>query len=303
MTDSIPTQLANAACAGTSFVPEKRGEQIQREYARAIQADYDALLKLADTDEKKSLLAELWENYRTAYRRRYCAYLVARSRCLSPMITGPAGFPTERNQKRFATANRRAEECDQFRAAALARIRKQLCPELRPIMAGDDDAIERIKEELSALEAKQDAMKRANVVIRKHKHEGREGMAAALIADGVSPTLAAELVTPDCFGDLGFASYRLRNNGAIIKRLKDRLARITADKAKPTTTVEGNGIRAEDDPPHNRIRLYFPDKPPAELRAKLKSTGYRWAPTIPCWQAYRNYRTLELARELTRGQQ
>jgi hypothetical protein len=53
--------------------------------------------------------------------------------------------------------------------------------------------------------------------------------------------------------------------------------------------VEGKGgVRVEDAPADNRIRLYFPDKPDEVTRSALKARGFRWTPSLGCWQAYRN---------------
>jgi len=32
------------------------------------------------------------------------------------------------------------------------------------------------------------------------------------------------------------------------------------------------------------------------VRTKLKSCGFRWSPTLGCWQAYRNSGSLEVAK-------
>lgn len=49
------------------------------------------------------------------------------------------------------------------------------------------------------------------------------------------------------------------------------------------------------------MRLFFDGKPDAETRDRLKSNGFRWAPSIEAWQGYINYRTQELARSFLKG--
>lgn len=44
------------------------------------------------------------------------------------------------------------------------------------------------------------------------------------------------------------------------------------------------------------MRLYFSGKPDDATRGRLKSRGFRWTPSLGCWQAYRNPTALDVAR-------
>jgi hypothetical protein len=184
LANDLPQDLARAAHQGTSFVPERRAQQERDEYAATLRADFEELTKLADTEEKQAQLAEEFARYRAGYRQRALALLRSQSRCLSPMITGPARFPVERNRKRCAIAHQRLTELLDFRKRALAAIRKALQPELRPIMAGDADAADRLREKIAKAEELQARMKATNAAIRQHAQAGPEAQVAALVALG-----------------------------------------------------------------------------------------------------------------------
>jgi hypothetical protein len=295
LANDIPQDLARAAHEGTSFVPERRAQQEQADYAATLRADFEELAKLADTAEKQAQLAEEFERYRDGYRRRALALLRSRSRCLSPMITGPARFPVERNRKRLDIAHKRLTELLGFRTRALAAIRKALQPELRPIMAGDADAADRLRQKIAEAEELQARMKATNAAIRDHAKAGPEAQVAALVALGHPEARARELLRPDFCGRSSFPAYALQNNNANIRRMKERLAAVEKAQATPETVQEGAAARLEDCPADNRVRLFFPGKPAQPVRDQLKANGFRWAPSLGCWQGYRNPRSLEIA--------
>jgi hypothetical protein len=300
MTDfanDIPRDLAQAAHQGTSFVPDRRAQQERDEYAATLRADFEQLTKLADTEEKQAQLADEFDRYRAGYRKRALALLHSQSRCLSPMITGPARFPVERNRKRCDIAHKRLTDLLDFRTRALAAIRKTLQPELRPIMAGDADAADRLREKIAQAEQLQERMKTTNAAIRQHARAGPEAQVAALFALGHPEARARELLRPDFCGRIGFPDYALTNNNANIRRMKERLGAIEKAQAMPETVREGAAARLEDCPAENRVRLFFPGKPALAIRDKLKANGFRWAPSLGCWQAYRNPRSLQVAAE------
>jgi hypothetical protein len=169
-------------------------------------------------------------------------------------------------------------------------------------MTGDSDAGDRLAAKIAKLEALQATMKAANAAIRKHAKAGPEAQVAALVTLGLPESAARKLLVPDFCGRVGFADYELTNNGANIRRLKGRAVAVERAQATPETSLEGENARLEDVPAENRVRLFFPGKPAVEVRTALKSRGFRWAPTLGCWSAYRNMGTLEAAREFA-GQQ
>ncbi len=294
----IPMSLAVAAHSGSSFVPEKRGEQVRNGYAETLTNLYAELLKHATDAEKLATLETEFSRLREGYRKRYVAYLNSQSRTYSTMIAGPSNFPARRMEKRNRVVDSRRTELVEFLPRAKASIIKALHPELRPIMSGDADATDRLAEKIATAEKVQERMKSANLAIRKNAKAGAAAQVAALVELGFSEGRAVSLLEPDFAGRIGIASYELTNNNANIKRMKDRLVTVGRNQQREETVTEGENARLEDCPADNRVRLFFSGKPAAEIRETLKRSGFRWTPSLGCWQAYRNYLTIGKAKEL-----
>jgi len=194
--------------------------------------------------------------------------------------------------------HRRCEDLINFRERAKAAVIRNLRPDLRPIMSGDADATERLDEKIKHAEALQDRMRAANAAIRKHKKAGADAQIRALVELGFNAARADLLLEPDFCGRIGFADYQLTNNNANIRRMKQRLESVSRNQAQESTEAEGENARFEDNPADNRVRLYFAGKPSEAIRSDLKSSGFRWSPTIGAWQAYRNYGTIAKAKQV-----
>ena len=297
--NDISLDLAVRAHAGTSHVPDDRGRQERAAYAATLQTDQTNLMTLADTDAKRVALAEEFAKYRQGYQVRYTMMLSAKSRCVSTMITGGSNFKTRRASKASDTADKHTQALIDYRIRALAAIRKTLQPELAPIMADDADAGKRLADKIANLEAWQARMKAVNATIRKHAKAGIEAQMTAVVAlDFFGKTLARQLLTPDVLGRIGYAPYEIANNAANIRRLKGRAVIVERNQTAPEVTTEGAAARVEEVPSENRVRLFFPGKPDVQVRTTLKSGGFRWTPSIGCWQAYLNAGTVALARRV-----
>jgi hypothetical protein len=296
---NIPVSLARAAYGGVSFSPERRGDSAIAGYESEVAADVAKMREQAAKGGTLDLVEDEIARYVAGYRQRAVAYLNSSARCVSWMIAGPSNFPVRRMQKRNDVAHKRMNDLSEFRERAMKAALRNLRPDLRPIMSGDSDAVQRLEAEIAQLEVERAKMKAANATIRKFKKGGAEAQVAALVAMGYSEGAAGRMLKPDCCGRVGFADYEISNSGANLRRMQQRLEGLKAAKAAPVVEKESeSGIRLEDDPPANRVRLIFPGKPDEAVRSKLKSSGFRWAPSAGAWQAYRNYRTLAIAQEM-----
>lgn len=170
------------------------------------------------------------------------------------------------------------------------------------IMSDDPLADRKLETKIAQAEELQRRMREANSAIRRHAKAGPAAQVAALVDLGFTESQAGKLLLPDFCGRIGFPDYALTNNSANIRRMKQRLVHVEHLQATPTTEREnGAGIRLEDCPQDNRLRLYFPSKPAAEIRARLKRGGFRWAPSIGAWQAFRNWNASETAKTIMEG--
>lgn len=144
--DDIPYDLAYEAYRGISFSPEKRAEAEQNGYIEHMNAMVQKYGHLPGAE------AEL-EKYRDGYIKRYCAYLSAKSRVISPMTAGPAKFPYERNQKNMDIEHKRRTEFLEWKERAIDALERNLgLKQSRAVISSDDpDALKKLNERLVEL--------------------------------------------------------------------------------------------------------------------------------------------------------
>lgn len=265
--NDIESRLAESAYQGISFSPERRGESARNEYAEHLAEVYKRLESSAQKGGTTDLLDKVFDTYRAGLRRRYSAFLAASSRCVSTMIAGPSNFPVRQMQKRSDIAQRRLGEYLEFSSKAIDRAIRRLRPDLAPIMTGDSDALDRLKEKLAKLEAQREAYKAHNKAARK---DGKDAL----------------------------PGWALSNLGANIRTVKARIDHVERNQASETQVMEGNGIRIELVLVENRIKAFFPGKPDEVTRAGLKSHGFRWAPSEGCWKSYPKQHSLDYVKSL-----
>lgn len=258
-------ELGRRAHYGTSFTPDKRAESFCTGFDETI-----AELATLGIDQHKI----------EKYESLVVAHLQAKSRCMSSMIAGPANFPVRRAEKANNAEHARSLECSAYYDKIVKEAKQEAYyashPEARPVMSGDSDAIERLQAKKAILQANQDKMILANKLIRKGDH-------AALQA--LFPTMTLEeILKPDCFGGVGFATFTLSNNRAAIKQVESRIAEIIKRKATVAKDFVVNGVRCLENTEAMRLQLFFDGKPAQEMISLLKSHGFKWAPSNMAWQ-------------------
>lgn len=289
--NDIPYEAGYNAHRGTSFVPEQRAKQEQTGHAEWLLAVYNEVLALAGADRAAEVDAAFAE-FRQAAKSKKLALLGRRSNLVSTMIAGPSNFNTRRAEKSNNSYDKALNEYVEWSKKAQQRLAKQFAapedPMQAPTRTGESGAVEILEAKIAKLEENQARMKAANAAIRKHAKAGKDAQIAALVELGFNKTLATEMVAPGKFGGDGFASFELTNNNANIRRLKDQLAKAQKLASATTTENEVNGVRIIDNVEADRLQLFFPvDRVPRPIYDQLKSHGFRWTPSVGCFQAYR----------------
>jgi hypothetical protein len=295
----INEELARRSKENQSFSDYRQGSateeynQVIQEATRKIEA-----AKQRVGPEHHERLDQLLASYRFKYARWTNAKNANGARHVSVMIAGPSNYDMGKHEKYLSREGRLWEEYDHLKTMIDDGIGRILNG-ARIISSDNPDAVKLLEEKISKLEHNQEVMKAANKII-KSKHDF-ETKVKQLIGLGFTEDRAKVLFTPDCYGGIGFPSFELTNNNANIRRLKQRLESLKRKTSQTTTELEINGVRMVDNVEENRLQLFFTGKPNESIRAQLKSAGFRWAPSIGCWQRYRSSATTEEAKRIISG--
>ena len=164
------------------------------------------------------------------------------------------------------------------------------------IFSDDPDAIQKLKAKIEAAVKNHKFMIAANKIIRSKLSDSEK--IDKLSAMGLSTKIATEILKPDCFGCIGFATYVLSNDSANINRMKKRLKSLEIAETQETETFKIGEIEIIHNVEDNRTQIFFPGKPSEEIRQSLKFRGFRWARSIGAWQRHRTGYALRIAKEI-----
>lgn len=207
-----------------------------------------------------------------------------------PILVGHHSENRDRNYRsRVENTMRKSIELDS--KADYYEQRAKAIENNRSIFSDDPEATTKIADRIAKLEQRQELMKAANKLVKKNDREG-------LAKLGFDDKVIDSLFKPDCFGNLGFASYAITNNGANIRRLKRRMADLDklSDSQSSETVINNVTINANVE--ENRVQIFFPGKPDANVRSELKANGFRWAPSVGAWQRHYNDWAIQLAKQI-----
>ena len=245
------------AFSGTSFEPERRAAQYIRQYEQVLIDD----LQNMPEQEKGQYIIKFKEWVRILFDRH--------ARILSAMITGPANFPTRRNEKANNSYERAVEEFETWRKKAQQAIARRI-EAAKSQEQKDEEAWQRIKNDIDNHYLPTNLYKRIETIARKGEVELME-RAVAYVRE-LNQARQHPIFTER------HKFFKLPELARIIrKQLESRTGKESRDM-----TFEGMIIRynyAED-----RLQILFDQKPNAETIDKLKHSGFRWSPNSGAWQ-------------------
>ena len=149
----------------------------------------------------------------------------------------------------------------------------------RVISSDDPNAIQKLQDKLEMCEKSQKYMKEVNAYYRKNGTcEGFPGMEAARAA-----RLDESVRQAYSWDKQPFPSYALTNNSAEIRRLKQRIEKLTVNQEVGFVgwTFDGGEVVANSE--ENRLQILFDEKPDEQKRSALKGNGFKWSPSQGAW--------------------
>lgn len=281
--EDIPYQKAKEAHGWTSMTPEVRADQEQAAYLEHMTAFYSGLMAKAKTEPEREYLEAEAVKYKAGYISHKLAYLAARSRCASTMVTGGSNFNVGRNEKANNSAENKYSEWTEWQKRAEAAILKVL-NEMRTAAAGGPLVI--MRQELEAAEREHENLKAVRAAFRKETNPDKRVTIVKEITGYEGKELSA-FVSRNYIDGEGVPVFRLTNGLARIKAMRQRVAEMEKRGNTPTSEKTFEGGRVVDNAEADRIQIFFNERPGPELYAKLKGRGFRWSPSAGAWQRYR----------------
>ena len=164
----------------------------------------------------------------------------------------------------------------------------------RVISSDDPNAIQKLQDKLEMCEKSQKYMKEVNAYYRKNGTcEGFPGMEAARAA-----RLDESVRQAYSWDKQPVPSYALTNNSAEIRRLKQRIEKLTVNQEVGFVgwTFDGGEVVANSE--ENRLQILFDEKPDEQKRSALKGNGFKWSPSQGAWQRQLNQNAIRAASRL-----
>ncbi len=184
--------------------------------------------------------------------------------------------------------------------------RAQVIENDRTIYSDDPQAIRKLKQRLLDLEEYQAWMKQINKLCRSKKLTDEQIAEHLEDEYGLSASGIRGLLNPQySYQKRGFQTWQLSNNNANIQRIKERIAQLEKAETEETSEQVIGEVKLVDSVEHNRLQIFFPDKPSTEVRTRLKQQGFRWSRQQGCWQRHRGntatYQAERIVREYSEG--
>lgn len=274
---SIPGLLdaAYRAHHGTSFSPKRRAQSCVTDYELELNSD---LQSMPESERGR---------YSEGYKKHLFAWLSAKSRCLSSMITGPANFPVRRNEKALNSEHNRSVEFTEWREKAIKSIRRKIEND-KPEAQKNAERWDKIRK---GLERSMTTIVEIDNGI--NTYSARQLFVSSIT--GVVKTLAKNADTEMLERSLMLIKeWNEKANKPIITEKNsiwklqevceaNREKKVDREIAE-SNEYEVNGVKVVKNFQAERLQLFFDGKPPYETISSLKKAAFKWSPSNQCWQ-------------------
>lgn len=261
---------ANLSHYWTSFSPEKRGEQMIKDYSDELNEDMQELQQNGVSEEN---VAE----YKARYERYFSIYLGAKGNTFSVMITGGGNFPVRRHEKANRSCQRHYEIFREWRI----RAKKAIIRKAQPVKTYTSE-VDRYRAELAGMQRNHELMKEGNKRIKQANKSGEDISQYLKDTFNIAPHMIEWTMK---FG------FGLQNNNQNMKRVEGMIKTLEQKEAmkqeSPITNYTFDGGAMVINYEIDRIQIMFDSKPTTEELASWKAKGlntFNWSPSAMAWQ-------------------
>jgi hypothetical protein len=208
------------------------------------------------------------------------------------------GHHSEKHHRRTIerAQNKSSQAVEEHKKADYYAARADAAENNHAISSDDPDACDKLQAKIDDAEKLQVMMVMINKIVRAKKLTDDQKI-AQLIAQGIRLDVAQGALEKDYLGRVGIPAYKLQNNSANIRRMKDRLQDVKKQEARPAGEMEINGVRIVENDIENRVQIFFIVKPAENVREYLKHNGFHWSKFNGAWQRMRSNVATRTAQE------
>ncbi len=269
-------ELWKCACDAfysTSFSPEERGAYYIRAYEEELNADIEKMPE----EERERYISKYKEWVKTLFDKH--------SRIMSSMITGPARFPTRRNEKMNNYYENAVSEFRAWREKALKAIARRI-EDAKPEEQKADEEWTRLKRSIYSS---------ASTI--KGINDGTErGYNKALFVSSIYGKVETYAKRGDVIiveKALAYVRELNKQSSIITERHKffklAEMAKAVCEALevrsnKEDTEILFDGGRVIKNYSEDRVQIVFDTKPQPDVISNLKHNGFRWSPRFSAWQ-------------------
>jgi hypothetical protein len=266
--DTVTIALCTNAHRNTSFDPEKRGEQAQAHFKEIILNGFGEASKLFNEDNKEQGI-KLFNEFIEGVTKRYASLMSSKANCFSVMITGGGNFDNRRHEKANNAERKKSDDLYSYIEWKIGKIKKALAP--APLST---------KEQLEEAKESHRVWLELNKLMRKKL--SREEM----LKEASEITKDINVINDFIWNLDNNSKFYTVNSNQRVKRLEKKLAHEEKLANTENKTQNFDGFKLIFNFEIERYQIIFDEIPNDEIRAKLKSLGFKWSGKNKAWQTY-----------------